>query len=118
MNQCALFADDTLIYRIIETIDDERVLQRDLNCISEWCIQNKMKLNAAKCKVMRITRCKQPNVPIYYMNDSQLEVVSEFKYLGIILNNKLSWNDHVNYVVLRANKMLGFKPSANLTIWA
>ena len=107
-SQCALFADDTLIYRIIRTIDDEHVLQRDLNSISEWCIQNKMKLNAAKCKVMRITRCKQPNVPNYNLNDSQLEVVSEFKYLGIILNNKLSWDDHVSYVVLRANKMIGF----------
>ena len=57
---------------------------------------------------MRITRRKNPDEPKYYLNGTQLDVVSEFKYLGIVLNNKLTWDDHVKYVVLRSNKMIGF----------
>lgn len=56
-----------------------------------------MDFNIKKCKVMRIS-----NVWMKH-----LEVVSEFKDLGLLVDSKLSWNIHEHSIVSKANKMLG-----------
>jgi len=54
--QCDLevFADDTKIYSIIETIEDILRLQQDLNNVQEWSTLSLLSLNIDKCKVMHI----------------------------------------------------------------
>ena len=44
---------------------------------------------------------------IAHVLNSELEEVKEFKDLGIITNHHLSWNPHIDYVVSKANRMLG-----------
>ena len=41
-----------------------------------------------------------------YIDDKQVESVSSFKLLGVMLNDDLSWADHVVYVVKKANSRL------------
>lgn len=107
-SRCLLFADDTLLYRPITCPEDEIILQHDLDQIHCWCLKNSMCLNVNKTKVMRITCSKCPGVPMYTLNKTHLDIVTEYKYLGVVLNNKLTWNNHVQYIVTKANKMLGF----------
>ena len=47
---------DTLLYRPLRSDDDINIIQNVLNNIATWCQVNKMKLNADKCKVMRLSR--------------------------------------------------------------
>ena len=75
--------------------------------MAQWCMDNKMKLNPTKTKVMRFTCSKNPACPVYNLYPVALQVVDEIKYLGIILNNRLTWDSHVRYVTLRSNRMLG-----------
>ena len=105
---CALFADDTIIYRPVRDITDSAILQRDLDRVSNWCVSNGMKLNVNKTKVMRIS-CSRKNVvePVYLLNGAHIESVLQTKYLGVIINTKLSWDDHVDYITRRANRLLG-----------
>ena len=56
---------------------------------------------------MRITWSRYPGVPKYTLNNAHLDVVTEYKYLGVVLNNRLTWDNHVQYVI-KANKMLGY----------
>ena len=52
-----LHADDTKLYRKIESIlDDTRVLQSDLFPLTDWCKTWHLKFNPDKCEIMRITR--------------------------------------------------------------
>ena len=44
---------------------------------------------------------------IAHVLNSELEEVKEFKDLGIITNHHLSWNPHIDYIVSKANRMLG-----------
>ena len=44
---------------------------------------------------------------VLFLENSELEEVKEFKDLGIITNHHLSWNPHIDYVVSKANRMLG-----------
>ena len=49
-----------------------------------------------------------PNFPILYLNDSPLERVYSFKYLGVILNSQLFWSPHIDYICSKTRKLLGF----------
>ena len=44
---------------------------------------------------------------IAHVLNSELEEVKEFKDLGIITNHHLSWNPHIDYIVSKANRILG-----------
>ena len=104
---CLLFADDTLLYHPIFSTHDEIALQSDINAVGQWSESNGMKINIAKSKVM--TRSKKPlTLPHYTLHGLELTVTATYKYLGVIINNTLIWTDHVDAVVKKANKTLGF----------
>ena len=58
-----------LIY-YINTPEDTSSFQGDLDKISDWCKENKMKINTKKCKIMRITRknSSKGEVKVIYLN--------------------------------------------------
>ena len=86
----ALYADDSKLYRIIISPEDMSSFQADLNKISDWFKDDKMKTNTKKCKIMRITRKKSPLVRDYYINDQSLESVHIYKDLGLLTSSNLS----------------------------
>lgn len=51
-----LLADDCVIYREITEDKDMRILQADIEAITNWCDIWHMELNSAKCKLMRLSR--------------------------------------------------------------
>lgn len=65
-----------------------------------------MEFNVKKCKIMRITRKKQPFTSTLFLNNTELEEVEEFKDLGVITDHHLKWNSNVNCVVAKANRTL------------
>ena len=60
----ALYADDSKLYRIINSLEDMSSFQGDLDKISDWVRTIKW-----KCKIMRITGKKSPLARDYYIND-------------------------------------------------
>ena len=57
-----LFADDCILYRMIETPEDHQQLQSDLNPLMRWTMQWQMKLNPEKCVTLRCTRSLTPHI--------------------------------------------------------
>ena len=55
-----LFADDCIMYRIIDSLEDSLCLQRDLSNILNWTKKWQMQLNIDKCVVLRCTRSTSP----------------------------------------------------------
>ena len=51
-----LYPDDTKLSRKIATSSDCDILQRDIDTLNNWCISNKMKFNADKCKVLTVAK--------------------------------------------------------------
>ena len=66
-----------------------------------------MNLNVHKCKIMTLTKKKHPYISSLTLNNFRLDEVKEFKDLGVITNEHLSWNSHVGIVVAEDNRMLG-----------
>ena len=71
----ALYADDGKLYRVINSPEDITSFQCDLDKISDWCNENKMKVNVKKCKIMRITRKKSPLVRDSHINGESVDSV-------------------------------------------
>jgi hypothetical protein len=61
-----LFADDSAVYRRIDTEEDAHALQLDLFRLQEWADKWQMSFNVAKCKTLRITRKKKNKVNFEY----------------------------------------------------
>ena len=104
-----LFADDCLIYREIQSPDDHRILQQDLDRLTEWSHQWQMSFNTAKCYVMRISLAtKNISRHDYLMEGNSLELKDDHPHLGVQLSSKLSWECHINLVTAKATRALGF----------
>jgi len=60
-----LFADDCVIYRKIINNEDMEKLQKDLDRLGEWMVENEMKINPSKSKAVCFTRTRVKD-PINY----------------------------------------------------
>ena len=91
-----LFADDTKIYRQINKVVDSIALQSDLTALDLWADRWQVKFNPSKCEVMRITHNKNKSTTRYQVSGTELRNVSNYKDLGVIMANDLTWKKHVN----------------------
>ena len=103
-----IYADDTKIFREINTLDDCALLQEDIDRVSQYCKHNCIFINASKCHVMTFSR-KSSNIShVYLLNGNQLNSVTSIRDLGVMLDSKMIFADHIDYAITKANKLLGF----------
>lgn len=103
-----LYADDLKIYRIVKSVLDCCALQSDIDRLTSWCRMNGMQTNPSKCKVITYTRKHEPIRFEYSMDSAMLQRVYSIKDLGITLDSKLKFNEHISKTIAKANSMLGF----------
>lgn len=102
------FADDKKIAEMIGSIEDTQKLQGSINRFYEWCNKNDLELNLKKCKIMTFSRKKNPIVANYTINGIPIERVEEMRDLGVIMDTKLSFTSHMEYVKRKADNKLAF----------
>jgi len=83
-------------------------LQKILDRLGEWAVENAMKINASKSKVVRFTRAGVKDPLNYSLMDALLAEGSSCTYLGIILGSDLGWWNQFNYTMKKAWKALHF----------
>jgi hypothetical protein len=69
--------------------DTER-LQKDLDTLGEWAVENGMKINPSKCKAIRFMRAQVKNPLGYSLCDQKIPEASNCKYLRIIIRPEVS----------------------------
>ena len=56
---------------------------------------------------MRICFLKDPiEFPHLKIDNQQLELVTSYKVLGLVIQNNLKWNNHIESIVAKASKHL------------
>jgi hypothetical protein len=104
-----LFADDTLIY----------ISEKDVNCaiakmINElknlvfWLKINKMSLNLEKTAYMLISNRNIESENFFEMDNVEKYKVHYTKYLGVILDSKLNFNENFAFVLKNGKKKISF----------
>ena len=110
--QINCYADDAVIYITARTLTDaEKQLQECVNAIEYWYTENKLKVNAQKTEVMifgtpqKLARLSDDDFCIKY-GDIKLKVVKKFKYLGVHLDEGLTWNNQCEKIISKAGLKL------------
>ena len=76
--------------------------------LAAWESKWGMAFHPDKCSFMRISRSRSPIQFKYHLKNVELQVVDSSKYLGVDISSTLSWNQHIDRTVKKANGMLGF----------
>lgn len=105
-NMLLKFADDTAIIGRMQGTDDSSY-HDDIARTVKWCQENNLYLNDKKTKEVIVDFRKSKNVgqPVN-INGTDIERASHYKYLGVIIDNKLSLTQHVEQQKLKMSKRM------------
>jgi len=99
------FADDTTIYvcdKVLENLKSK--LEKDSSNALDWFKNNYMKLNTDKCKLIVAGR-KGQEISVNVGN-SEIREEKEAELLGVNVDNRLSFEKHLNSKIKKANSKL------------
>ena len=105
-----MYADDTTIYFNLEdfpAIHREHEINKELEKLNIWFQLNKLTLNVDKTKCMLFHKRRAVTPINISMNNMHIDIVPHFNYLGIILDENLSWKVHVAMVTGKLSKING-----------
>ncbi|KAL0820084.1 hypothetical protein ABMA28_006029 [Loxostege sticticalis] len=103
-----LYADDMKIYKQIKSLNDCVLLQLDLDRFNDYCINNKLDLNISKCYSICFSRKVNVTEYTYTLKGMGLKNVDEIHDLGVTHDSKLTYETHVEQIVKKATRTLGF----------
>ena len=97
------FADDTTVFASDSDIDDVHAsVNRELVGVDNWLKTNKLSLNVSKTSYMIISN--QKNALDIQIRETIRTKVSTVKFLGVTLDENLTFKDHVNKVTSNISK--------------
>ena len=105
------YADDTtltcplvsLSFDQEHTIDSiSRGIDNEMKKATDWLAVNKLSLNVSKTKYMlfhfRQRTLRDCDIPKIRINEIDIERVDEFDFLGLTINENMTWNSHIRKI--------------------
>ena len=101
-----MFADDTSLFVTIDKDEQTCIAQlnRDLERINSWSKKWLVSFNPDKSETLFITLKQNQAISPVYLDNQEINVVSSHKHLGVIFNEKLTWNTHIDNIYSSGNK--------------
>ena len=103
-----LFADDTNLFF---SHSDHKVLtdtvNNELKKISQWIRANKLSLNLQKTNYMLFSNSLDSLPSDIVFDNTPLQRVSHTKFLGVIVDSKLSWRNHIDTICKTISRNIG-----------
>jgi hypothetical protein len=104
-----LFADDTCCYSSSELVQPIlKSLHSTMSNLSIYFLRWKVNLNNDKCQAIFFTRRRTKELPssAFKFNNTSINWSNSVKYLGIILDKKVTFKNHFEYCLEKANKTI------------
>ena len=87
-----LFADDTKVFRRIDSENDSLQLQRDIDALDDWTSKWLLKFNSDKCHVLTMGKVEDIKHTHYYkIGNQELDHVFSEKDLGVTFDTDLAF---------------------------
>lgn len=105
-----MFADDTNMFAQGNDICAlEKIVDAELGKVVKWLYANKLSLNVDKshCMLFSFNRHHHTRVINVHINGVNVETVTQTKFLGILIDNKLCWSPHIDYISAKIAKGIG-----------
>ena len=121
-NKLALFADDTAVLaRGLSLAYIIRSLQHHINELETWLDRWRIKINVSKSAAVMFTRKLRDLPAKLKMYGTELDWLKTTRYLGVILDSRLTWKPHLQYIsdkyrlnTIKLNKLIGRHSPLNL----
>ena len=103
-----MFADDTSMFVNGENLSTlETQLNSELKHVSTWLQVNELSLNVDKSCFIVFKTVKKSDLEVNIcINDKCLSRVSQVKFLGTIIDDKLTWKPHIDYISKKLSKAI------------
>ena len=101
------FTDDTTITHSgpnLELLTKE--IEQELSKVLDWLLANKLIINLTKTHSMLFTNKRVDRKIIIKANNTNLEQKTECKFLGIIVDDGITWKSHINHISSKITKTL------------
>jgi len=105
-----LFADDTcLVIHESNTQTLEETINDELQKVYEWTKANKITINPPKSKALINPPKANINVPRVevYLNNTVLDIKDNVKYLGITIDNRINFENHIKVLTGKISRFVG-----------
>ena len=99
-----IFADDTKLIKMIESLEDRDLLDADLHAVIEWAALNKMELNELKFQLLSHGNKNNLKAPYVINEDISLEKSEDVIDLGVTLSENATFSSHITKAVLSAKR--------------
>ena len=107
-----LYADDTILYFSDKDINRiECLLNADLKRVHKWMCLNKLSLNVSKTESILIgnrTMLSKHNSLNVQISGKDIQSKKTVKYLGVLIDQELKWNAHIDNMCTRISKLVNF----------
>ena len=102
------FADDSTLYKSYnKTTDISHQINTELEAINNWLTANKLYLNVNKTKYMIINNRGRPPDLNLTIGNSTIERCTEHKFLGVYIDERLTFGTHTNKISNRIARGIG-----------
>jgi hypothetical protein len=103
----ALFADDVVIWTSVPKRQEYQlsgIMNEAMTALGNWCDKNAMTIDTEKtfCQIFTLNH-KKPTASLK-INNKPVVQTQEAKYLGMYLDGKLTWKNHVERTVKKLRK--------------
>ena len=108
--QYILFADDTNLFLQHQNLNQMiQIANQEIKNVSQWLDSNKLTLNVSKTNFMIFkTRKKKINMPVRItIKDKNTEQVKSTKFLGIRIDENMTWKTHISFITNKISKLSG-----------
>ena len=105
------FADDTSVLISGKSLSAmSQIVNTEMKLVTEWLQNNMLTLNASKSNYMIMSgqgkRYDDKNCNIF-IDNTRIIRVQKLKFLGIILDDKLTWKLHIDHISSKVSKLIG-----------
>ena len=117
-----LFADDTNLFYSHNNVKELfRTMNAELSHLNDWFCANKLSRNTDKTKYVLFRKAKsKDNLPLvlpgFFINDVKIKSENSLKFLGVMIDENVTWKTHVELVENKISKSIGilYKASRSL----
>ena len=102
------FADDTVLIYNGENIEQlNQLINEDLLLYYKWLLHNKLKINLKKTKYLIFGKGNKISNINIQLNNYAIEQVTSIRFLGLIVDSKMTWKCHIQHICKKINPMIG-----------
>ena len=102
-----LFADDTNLTLASNNLAElQNLVNTEMSKIDQWMNSNKLSINSSKSQYMLVTNKKNTRNKTFQLmvNNSEIKQSNCIKYLGVLIDDKLSWKNHIDNICSKISR--------------